>query len=156
VLSSAVTTGTHPGATSAARRADLFRSWNITYLSTSVRGLWLSLYLVIDVWSRMVVAWDVTEREDPVIAADPVSRAYLLERISKCGKHPLVLHVDNGNVMPAATLNSRLEKLGDWRSFWRLHVGQDNPYPETLSRPAGYWPDYRRKPSTARTKSTSD
>jgi hypothetical protein len=32
-------------------------SWDITYLPTTVRGIWLYLYLVIDVWSRKVVAW---------------------------------------------------------------------------------------------------
>ena len=31
-------------------------SWDITYLPTTVRGVWLYLYLVIDVWSRKVVA----------------------------------------------------------------------------------------------------
>ena len=31
--------------------------WDITYLPTTVRGIWLYLYLVIDVWSRKVVAW---------------------------------------------------------------------------------------------------
>lgn len=45
-------------------------SWDITYLPTSVRGVWLYLYLVIDVWSRKVVAWDVAEREKAQIAAD--------------------------------------------------------------------------------------
>ncbi len=40
-------------------------SWDITYLPTTVRGIWLYLYLLIDVWSRKVVAWDVAEREDP-------------------------------------------------------------------------------------------
>ncbi len=54
-------------------------SWDITYLPTTVRGIWLYLYLVIDVWSRKVVAWDVAEREDPAIAAELVSRACLRE-----------------------------------------------------------------------------
>jgi transposase InsO family protein len=31
-------------------------SWDITDLPTSVRGVWLYLYLVIDVWNRKVVA----------------------------------------------------------------------------------------------------
>ena len=31
-------------------------SWAITYLPTSMRGVWLSLNLVIDVWSRKVMA----------------------------------------------------------------------------------------------------
>jgi len=55
-------------------------SWDITYLHTTVRGIWLYLYLVKDVRSRKVVTWDVDEREDPAIAADLVSRACLSVR----------------------------------------------------------------------------
>ena len=86
-------------------------SWDITYLPTSVRGAWLYLYLVIDVWSRKVVAWDVADREVAQIAADLVGRACLRERISKGRRQPLILHADNGNAMRAATLESRLEEL---------------------------------------------
>jgi transposase InsO family protein len=39
-------------------------SWDITYLPTSVRGVWLWPYLVVDDWNRKVVAWDVAEREE--------------------------------------------------------------------------------------------
>jgi putative transposase len=98
------------------------------------RGIWLYLYLVIDVWSRKVVAWDVDEREDPAIAVDLVSRACLRERISKTRKQPLILHADNGNAMRAATLESRLEELGVLRSFSRPRVSNDNPYSESLFR----------------------
>ena len=121
-------------------------SWDITYLPTTVRGIWLYLYLVIDVWSRKVVAWDVHEREDPAIASDLVSRACLRERISKGRKQPLILHVDNGNAMRAATLESRLEELGVLRSFSRPRVSNDNPYSESLFRTVKYRPDYPRKP----------
>jgi putative transposase len=72
-------------------------SWDITYLPTSVRDVWLYLYLVVDVWSRKVVDWEVAEREDALIAADLVSRACLRERISKGRPNPLILHADNGN-----------------------------------------------------------
>jgi transposase InsO family protein len=108
-------------------------SWDITYLPTSVRGVWLYLYLVIDVWSRKVVAWDVADREGAQIAADLVSRACLRERISK-GRRLLILHADNGNAMRAATLESRLEELGVLRSFSRPRVSNDNPYSESLFR----------------------
>ena len=121
-------------------------SWDITYLPTTVRGIWLYLYLVIDVWSRKVVAWDVAEREDPAIAADLVSRACLRERISKGRKQPLILHADNGNAMRAATLESRLEELGVLRSFSRPRVSNDNLYSESLFRTAKYRPDYPRRP----------
>jgi transposase InsO family protein len=124
-------------------------SWDITYLPTSVRGVWLYLYLVIDVWSRKVVAWDVAEREDAAIAADLVSRACMRERISKGRKQPLVLHADNGNAMRAATLESRLEELGILRSFSRPRVSNDNPYSESLFRTAKYRPDYPSRPFTS-------
>ena len=50
-------------------------SWDITYLSTTVRGIWLYLYLVMNVWSRKVVVCDAAEREDSAIATDLMSRA---------------------------------------------------------------------------------
>ena len=101
-------------------------SWDITYLPTTVRGIWLYLYLVIDVWSRKVVAWDFAEREDPAIAAELVSSACLRERISKGRLQPLILHADNGNAMRAATLEIRLEELGVLRSFSSPRVSNDN------------------------------
>ena len=113
-------------------------SWVTTYLPTTVRGIWLCLYVVIDVWSRKVVAWNVAEREDPVIAADLVSRACLRERISKGRRQPKILHADNANAMRAATLESRLEELGMLRSFSSPRVSNDNPYSETVFRTAKY------------------
>jgi putative transposase len=121
-------------------------SWDITYLPTSVRGVWLYLYLVIDVWSRKIVVWDVADREDAQIAADLVGMACLRERIGKGRRQPLVLHADNGNAMRAATLESRLEELGVLRSFSRPRVSNDNPYSESLFRTAKYRPDYPRRP----------
>jgi transposase InsO family protein len=72
---------------------------------------------VLYVWSRKVVAWDVAEREEALIAADLVSRACLREKISKGSPKPLILHADNGNAMRASTLESRLEELGVLRSY---------------------------------------
>jgi transposase InsO family protein len=99
-------------------------SWDITYLPTTVRGIWLYLYRVIDFWSRKVVVWDVAEREDSAIAADLVSRACLREWISKSRQQPLILYANNGNAMRAATLESRLEELGVLRSFFRPRVSE--------------------------------
>ena len=128
-------------------------SWDLTYLPTTVRGIWLYLYRVIDVWSRKVVAWDVAEREDPAIAADLVGRACFRERISKGRQQPLILHADNGNAMRAATLESRLEELGVPRSFSRPRVSNDNPYSESLFRTVKYRPEYPRKPFASKDQS---
>ena len=86
-------------------------------MPTSVRGVWLYLYLVIDIWSRKVVAWDVAEREDAQIAADLVGRACLRERISKRRRQPLILHADNGNALAAGFSKSCAPPL--WRAGWR-------------------------------------
>jgi hypothetical protein len=84
-------------------------SWDISFLPTTVRGVWLYLYLVVDVWSRKVVAWDVAEAESAQIAADLVQRACLKERYHRpsgfgsrqCQQPPLILHADNGNALAA-------------------------------------------------------
>jgi transposase InsO family protein len=125
-------------------------SWDISYLPTSVKGIWLYLYLVMDVWSRKVVAWDVENSEDPKLAASLIGRACLRERITRRRKQPLILHADNGNAMRAATLEVRLEELGVLRSFSRPRVSNDNPYSESLFRTIKYRPDYPRKPFTSK------
>ena len=125
-------------------------SWDISYLPTSVKGIWLYLYLVMDVWSRKVVAWDVESSEDPKLAASLIGRACLRERITRRRKQPLILHADNGNAMRAATLEVRLEELGVLRSFSRPRVSNDNPYSESLFRTIKYRPDYPRKPFTSK------
>jgi transposase InsO family protein len=122
-------------------------SWAITYLPTSVRRVWLYLYLVIDVWSPKVVAWDVAEREEAQIAADLVSRACLRERISKGRPSPLILHADNGSAMRAATLESRLEELGVLRCFFRPRVRNDNSTRNRCSTPCRRSPAERLKPA---------
>jgi hypothetical protein len=117
-------------------------SWDISFLPTTVRGVWLYLYLVVDVWSCKVVAWDVAEGESAEIAADLVQRACLKERYrrpSGFGSHqshqpPLILHADNANAMSGATLESRPEEVGVLRFFSRPRVSNDNPYSESLFR----------------------
>jgi hypothetical protein len=69
-------------------------SWDISYLPTKIKGIWLYLYLVVDVWSRKIVAWDVEEKKDPKITAKLVTRACLSEQISRRRQQPLILHAD--------------------------------------------------------------
>ena len=125
-------------------------SWDISYLPTSVKGIWLYLYLVVDIWSRKVVAWDVEQSESAELAAQLVSRACLKERINSCRKQPLILHADNGNAMRAATLEVRLEELGVLRSFSRPRVSNDNPYSESLFRTVKYRPNYPNRPFSSK------
>ena len=130
-------------------------SWDISFLPTTVRGVWLYLYLVVDVWSRKVVAWDVAEVESAeIVAADLVQRACLKECYRRpcgfgsrqCQQQPLILHADNGNAMRGATLESLLKEMGVLRSFSRPRVSNDNPYSKSHFRRVKYCPDYPNRP----------
>lgn len=43
--------------------------WDITYLPTVIRGRFLRLYLVMDVWSRRIVDWEIHDDESAERAA---------------------------------------------------------------------------------------
>ncbi len=45
-------------------------AWDITYLPTLVRGQFFYLYMILDVWSRRIVAATVYEQELTELAAD--------------------------------------------------------------------------------------
>jgi transposase InsO family protein len=102
-------------------------SWDITWLPTIVRGLYLRLYLVMDVWSRRIVGWRIAEVQSADIAAELITQACQDGRVDPRG---LVLHSDNGKAMRASTLIATLQWLGVIPSFSRPHVSDDNPYSE--------------------------
>ena len=118
-------------------------SWDITYLPTPVRGRFLRLYLVLDVWSRRVVGWRVHERESDELAAEMI-RDICDE--SGVDSKRLVLHSDNGKPMRGNTMVTTLQWLGIVPSFSRPHVSDDNPYSEALFRTLKHGPAYPRLP----------
>jgi putative transposase len=106
-------------------------SWDITYLPTLVRGRYLYLYLVVDVWSRRIVGYDIHARETADLAAAMIDRICEDEGVDPRG---LVLHSDNGKPMRGSTMIATLQSLGIVPSFSRPHVSDDNPYSEALFR----------------------
>lgn len=118
-------------------------SWDITWLPTTVRGVYLYLYLVMDVWSRRIVSWRVAERESADIAAALITQACSDGNVDPRG---LVLHSDNGTPMRGSTMISTLQWLGVVPSFSRPHVSDDNPYSEALFRTLKHTPAYPQLP----------
>ena len=114
-------------------------SWDITYLPTRVRGMFFYLYMIVDVFSRKIVGWEVHLRESGFHAAVLVQKAILSEG---CLLSPPVLHSDNGAPQKGFTLRAKLENLGVTASYSRPHVSDDNPYSEALFRTVKYRPDY--------------
>lgn len=118
-------------------------SWDITWLPTTVRGAYLYLYLIMDVWSRRIVGWRIAQRESAEIAAALITQSCAAGNINPRG---LVLHSDNGHAMRGSSMLSTLQWLGVVPSFSRPHVSDDNPYSEALFRTLKHTPAYPRLP----------
>ena len=118
-------------------------SWDITYLQTSVRGMFFYLYMVVDVWSRKIIAAQVFAEECMDHSSVLLAQACLIHGVQP---EELVLHSDNGGPMKGATMLATLHKLGVIPSFSRPSVSNDNPYSESLFRTMKYRPEYPSRP----------
>jgi transposase InsO family protein len=132
-----------PPNTHVATRPDQVWSWDITYLKTVVRGCFFYLYLIMDIWSRWIVGWEVYEEESATHASNLFRRTAAQMKIDP---HQLVLHADNGAPMKGATMVATMEKLGVQASFSRPSVSDDNPFSESLFRTLKYHPDFPSSP----------
>lgn len=117
-------------------------SWDISYCPSLVKGQHWYLYLILDLYSRKIIAWEVHEAESGELAKQLVERALLREG---CWHRPPVLHSDNGAPMTSYTLKARLAELGMLMSYSRPRVSNDNPYSESLFRTVKYCPQWPSK-----------
>jgi putative transposase len=126
-----------------ATRPNQVWSWDITWLPTTVRGSYLYLYLIMDVWSRRIVGWRIAAHESAAVAAALIRDACVAGNVDSRG---LVLHSDNGAPMRGSTMLSTLQWLGVIPCFSRQHVSDDNPYSEALFRTLKHTQAYPRLP----------
>ena len=118
-------------------------SWDITYLLSTVCGVFFYLYLIVDIWSRRIMGWAVHTKESQEHAAKLISAA---AKDANIDPGTLVLHSDNGGPMRGSTMLVMLHNLGIHPSFSRPRVSDDNPFSEALFRTLKYVPHYPRKP----------
>jgi transposase InsO family protein len=118
-------------------------SWDITYLRSPVRGAFFYLYLVVDIYSRKIVAATVHAEESGALGAKLVESAIAAEGADA---RKLILHSDNGGPMKASTMLTTLQRLGVIPSFSRPSVSDDNPFAEALFRTLKYRPGYPQRP----------
>lgn len=114
-------------------------AWDITYLPAEVRGQFFYLYLVEDVWSRLIVGSEVHERECMELSSQMIGQACARRGIRR---GQLVLHSDNGGPMRGETMVTTLKRLGVVPSFSRPGCSDDNAYCESLFRTMKYRPAY--------------
>ena len=117
-------------------------TWDITWLNAFIKGKFFKLYLIVDMFSRLIVAHEVWETENAEYSKRLIRKATLSQGIATKKDRPLVLHSDNGSPMKAATFMATLEKLGVQSSFSRPRVSNDNPYSESLFKTMKYRPVY--------------
>lgn len=118
-------------------------SWDISKLPTLERGVFLNLYVILDLFSRFVVAWMVAQRENSALAKQLFAEAIGRHDIEP-GK--LIVHMDRGAPMKshgfADLLADLLAELGVDRSYSRPRVSNDNPFSESHFHTVKYQPDY--------------
>lgn len=115
--------------------------WDLTYLPSLVSGMWFYLYIILDVFSRKIVGFEVHDRDRAEHAAHLVKRTALTEGIHAMTAKP-VLHGDNGASFKSTTVLTMLQWLGIEPSYSRPRVSDDNPYAESLFRTAKYRPQF--------------
>jgi putative transposase len=114
-------------------------TWDITKLRSVIPGVMFSLYVIIDLFSRMVVGWLLAECESAAHAerlfADTIAR-------QSVAPGALTVHADRGSPMRSDDLAQLFGVLGVARSFSRPHVSDDNAFSEAQFKTLKYQPDY--------------
>ena len=133
---------THPARTKPeliARAPNQVWSWDITKLAGPERGVYYELFVIIDIYSRYVVAWCVAAAETGELA-----EAFIADALDHQGirQHQLTLHADRGSSMTSKPVAQLLVDLGVARSHSRPSVSNDNPYSEAQFKTLKYCPAF--------------
>jgi putative transposase len=122
-----------------AHRPNQVWSWDITKLQGPTRGTYYELFVIIDLFSRYVVGWMVSEAETGELAEAFIAETLVAQGISR---DQLTLHADRGTSMTSKPVAQLLVDLGVARSHSRPHVSNDNPYSEANFKTLKYCPAF--------------
>jgi putative transposase len=114
-------------------------TWDITKLPLVRRGVYLSLYVVLDLFSRFVVAWMVSIKENSALASQLMEEA-----TTRYGIAPgqLTIHQDRGSPMTAHGYLDQMKEMDVTCSHSRPRVSNDNAFSESQFKTQKYQPDY--------------
>ena len=114
-------------------------SWDITKLLGPQKWTYYYLYVVLDVFSRYVVAWRLEYRESAQLAKELFTVAIARENVDA---KRLTVHSDGGSSMTSKLLTQLFADLGVTKSRSRPHVSNDNPYSEAQFKTLKYGPSF--------------
>ncbi|MGP3963168.1 transposase, partial [Nonomuraea sp. 3N208] len=112
---------------------------DITKLRGPDKGVWYSLYTIIDIYSRYVVGWMVASRESAELARKLIQQTARNQNIDE---GTLTLHADRGSSMKSKTVAELLIDLGVAKSHSRPKTSNDNPHVEASYKTLKYCPDF--------------
>jgi transposase InsO family protein len=133
-----------PPSTHIASRSGEVWCWDVTFLPAQVQGRWFYFYLILDLYSRKIVGFEVHDTDNAEHAAHLAKRTALVEGVHTKSARP-VLHGDNGATLKATTVLAMLYWLGIKPSYSRPRVSDDNAFAEALFRTAKYRPEFPLK-----------
>jgi len=114
-------------------------SWDITKLKGPKKWTCFYLYVVLDVFSRYVVAWMVAPSESATLAKRLIAAACGRQRIPP---GQLTVHADRGSSMRSKLVAQLLADLGVTKTHSRPHVSNDNPFSEAQFKTLKYRPGF--------------
>jgi len=114
-------------------------SWDITKLLGPHKWIYYHLYVLLDIYSRLVVGWLLAERESASLAGRLISESYTKQGILP---RQITLHADRGAAMTAKTFSQKLADLGIEESHSRPRVSNDNPFSEAQFKTLKYRPQF--------------
>jgi putative transposase len=113
-------------------------SWDITKLKGPSRGVWFDLFVMLDIFSRKAIRWEVHATENAGLAKEFIDAAI----ISNGGIAPLSIHADRGTSMTSKPVAVLLSDLHISQSHSRPHVSNDNPFSEAQFKTLKYCPAF--------------
>ena len=114
-------------------------SWDITKLKGPATWTYYYLYVVLDVFSRYVVAWTLQMRESGEIAKELIAQAIAQQQVAR---GTLTVHADRGSSMTSKPLAFLLADLGVTKTHNRPYTSSDNPYSEAHFKTLKYRPAF--------------
>lgn len=114
-------------------------SWDITKLKGPAKWTYFYLYVIIDIFSRLVVGWMVAHRESASLAKRLIQDSCEKQRIEK---GQLIIHADRGSSMKSKVVANLLVDLGITKTHSRPYVSNDNPYSEAQFKTLKYCPSF--------------
>ena len=114
-------------------------TWDISKLPTIKRGVYLNLYVVMDLYSRFVVSWMVSHKENGGLAKQLLQQTLTRYELDD---QPITLHQDRGSPMIAQSFLDLMAHLNVTCSHSRPRVSNDNPVSESGFKTLKHPPDY--------------